>query len=49
MKLYTNPNNHTYDIKWIEYWDDRGFFLAETCDGQAIEIDLDNFNKIERE
>ena len=47
MKLYTNDNK-TYDVKWVEYWDDpKRFILAETYDGNAIEIELENLNKIE--
>lgn len=47
MKLYTNDNK-VYDVKWAEYWDENErFILAETKDGEELQIELENFNKIE--
>lgn len=47
MLLYTNDKK-VYDVKWAEYWDERErFILAETKDGEELQIELDNFNKIE--
>lgn len=47
MVLYTNDNKK-YEIKWAEYWDEnKRVILAKTIDNEIVEIELENFNKIE--
>lgn len=47
MKLFTN-NNEAYEVKFVEYWsENKRVFLAETKDGELLEIDEDNFCKVE--
>lgn len=47
MKLFTN-NNEMYEVKFVEYWNEtKRMFLAETKDGELIEINEEDFYKVE--
>ena len=47
MLLYTK-DKVVYEVKWLEYWEENErIILAETKDGDVIEIALEDFDRVE--
>lgn len=48
--ILKTTNGETYRVKYVEYWNEgERCFIAETYDGEEIELDEDEFDKVEEE